>query len=60
MWSHDKEIRRTSRILKFFILKLIKSFLIMFVFLLILGTIITTIRGYNDKNNNNNTITSNK
>lgn len=60
MWSHDKEIKRTSRILKFFILKLIKSFLIMFIFLLILGTIITTIRGYNDKNNNNNTITSNK
>lgn len=60
MWSHHKEIRKTSKILKFFILKLIKSFLIMFVFLLILGTIITTIRGYNDKNNNNNTITSNK
>lgn len=60
MWSHDKEIKRTSRILKFFILKLIKSFLLMFVFLLILGTIITTIKEYNDKNNNNNTITSNK
>ena len=60
MWSHDKEIRRTSRILKFFILKLIKSFLIMFVFLLILGTITTTIRGYNDKNNNNNISTTNK
>lgn len=60
MWSHDKEIRRTSRILKFFILKLIKSFLIMFVFLLILGTIITTIRGYDDKNNNNNISTTNK
>lgn len=32
----------------------------MFVFLLILGTITTTIRGYNDKNNNNNISITNK
>lgn len=60
MWNNHKTINRTSRIIKFFILKLLKSFFIMFIFLAILGTITTTIRGYNDKNNNNDSITSNK
>lgn len=44
----------------FTIIRFLRIALFFAILFLILGTIITTIRNYDDKNNNNNTITSNK